>query len=172
MTIGPVQLLVLGFEDQEFTGEIMAEVEKLREHDVVRLVDLLVVRKDEAGEVDVIQASDLSEDEAIEFGATVGALIGLGAAGEEGAEAGALAGAAELADGHAFDESQVWYVADSIPPGTVAAVALLEHRWALPLREAILKKGGMLLADAWVHPVDLVAAGLLASEEAAQLHSD
>jgi hypothetical protein len=60
-----------------------------------------------------------------------------------------------------------WYVDDAIPPGTAAAIALIEHRWAIPLREAIQDAGGFHLADAWVHPMDLVAVGLLANEEAA-----
>ena len=95
----------------------------------------------------------------------VGALIGFGAAGEEGAEQGAIDGAAALADGHVFDE-EVWYVEDAIPNGTAAAVALLEHRWAIPLREGIRNAGGFHLADAWIHPADLVGIGLLEAEEA------
>ena len=54
-----------------------------------------------------------------------------------------------------FDE-EVWYVDDAIPNGTAAAVALLEHRWAIPLREGIRSAGGFHLADAWIHPADLV----------------
>jgi uncharacterized membrane protein len=166
MSIGPVQLLVLGFEDDNFTGEIAAELKRLREEEIVRLVDLMVVRKDDAGELETLHVSDLDEDEAIEFGAVVGALIGLGADGEEGAEAGALAGAAELEDGHVFDESEIWYLADAIPNGSAAAVALIEHRWAIPLRDAIVRAGGVALADEWVHPADLVAAGVVAAEVA------
>jgi uncharacterized membrane protein len=166
MSIGPVQLLVLGFEDDNFTGEIAAELKRLREEEIVRLVDLMVVRKDDAGELETLHVSDLNEDEAIEFGAVVGALIGFGADGEEGAEAGALAGAAELEDGHVFDESEIWYLADAIPNGSAAAVALIEHRWAIPLRDAIVRAGGVALADEWVHPADLVAAGVVAAEVA------
>ena len=133
MTIGPVQLVVLGFEGNSLTGEILAELRRLRDHDVIRLIDLLFVSKDESGEVTVMEASDLTQEEAMEFGATVGALIGLGEAGEQGAVAGAVAGAEALEDGHVFDEHEVWYVTDSIPNGSSAAVALLEHRWAIPL---------------------------------------
>jgi uncharacterized membrane protein len=165
MAIGPVQLLVVGFDGGEPTGKILPELRRLREHDVVRLIDLMVVRKDSEGNVDAIQASDLSDEEALEFGAVVGALIGFGAAGEEGAEAGALAGAAELEDGHALDEGEVWYVADSIPNDSAAAIALLEHRWAIPLRDSIREAGGQVVSDAWVHPSDLVAAGLAAAAE-------
>jgi len=165
MTIGPVQLLVVGFEGGESNGEILAELDRLRENDTVRLIDLVVVRKDADGNVGKLGQSDLSPEEAETFGAVVGALIGFGAAGEEGAGLGALEGAAALADGPVFDE-EVWYVEDAIPNGTAAAVALLEHRWAIPLREGIRNAGGFHLADAWIHPADLVGIGLLEAEEA------
>jgi uncharacterized membrane protein len=168
MALGPVQLLVIGFDDPKFTGKIRAELDRLRESEIVRLVDLLVVEKDEDGTITRSQASDLSGDEMQELGATVGALIGLGAGGdEESMEAGAILGASATADGHVLGEGDSWYVDDAIPPGTAAAVALIEHRWAIPLRESIRDANGFLLADAWIHPVDLVAVGLLASEEAA-----
>ena len=165
MTIGPVQLLVVGFAGGELNDEILAELDRLRESDIVRLIDLMAVRKDADGNVEKLLRSDLSPEEAEAFGAVVGALVGFGAAGEEGAELGAIEGAAALEDGHVFDE-EVWYVEDAIPNGTTAAVALLEHRWAIPLREGIRNAGGFHLADAWIHPADLVGIGLLAAEEA------
>jgi uncharacterized membrane protein len=163
--MGPVQLLVIGFEGGELKGEILAELDRLRENDVVRLIDLVFVRKDADGKVEKILRSDLSPEEAEAFGAIVGALIGFGAAGEAGAELGAVEGAAALEDGHVFDE-EVWYVDDAIPNGTAAAVALLEHRWAIPLRDGVRRAGGFHLADAWIHPADLVGIGILAAEEA------
>ena len=166
MTIGPVQLLIVGFAGGEFKGEIASVLADLRERDVIRLIDMGFVRKDEDGLITMIEHSDLSQDETIEFGATVGALIGLGVAGEEGAEAGAIAGAEAALDGGMI-EDQVWYIADEIPEGTAAAVALIEHRWAIPLRSAIQDAGGFLISDAWIHPTDLVAIGLAASEEMA-----
>jgi uncharacterized membrane protein len=166
MTIGPVQLLVVGFAGGEFKGEIMAVLDDLRDRDVIRLIDMAFVRKDDDGDLVMVERSDLSEEEAAEFGAVVGALIGFGAAGEEGAEVGALAGAEAAADGGML-EDQMWYIADEIPNGTAAAVALLEHRWAIPLRESIRNAGGFLISDAWIHPTDLVAIGLAASEEVA-----
>jgi uncharacterized membrane protein len=167
VTIGPVQLVVLGFEGGEFSGEIVSELKRLRDHDVIRLIDLLFVSKDESGDVTVVEASDLTEDEATEFGATVGALIGLGAGGEQGAVEGAVAGAQALEDGHVFEPDQVWYVTDSIPNGTSAAIALLEHRWAIPVRDAVQRAGGAMLDESWVHPLDLVAVGLAAADEVA-----
>lgn len=169
MTMGPVQMLVLGFEGDRLTGEIAPELARLRDNDVVRVIDLLVVKKNDDGEVEVMQRSDLSPDEATKFGAVVGALIGLGADDEEGAEVGALAGAAELEDGHVFEESEVWYLSDAIPNGTAAAIALIEHRWAIPLRDKIVDAGGVALADEWIHPADLVA--IAAAERADAAHA-
>jgi uncharacterized membrane protein len=161
--MGPVQILVVGFgEDAEFKGEALAELKRLRDADIVRLIDLLFVRKNADGSVDKIEITD--DDELMKLGAVAGALVGFGAAGEEGAEAGALVGAAAMADGELYDESQVWYIADAIPEGTAAAIAVLEHTWAIPLRNAILSAGGMALADEWIHPMDLIAAGIEAAE--------
>ena len=158
MAMGPVQVLVVGYgEDAQFKGKALDELKRLRDADIVRVVDLLVVRKNADGSVDKVEISD--EDELMKLGAVAGALIGLGAAGEEGAEVGALAGAAAMADGTMYDDEQVWYIADTIPEGMTAAIAVLEHRWAIPLRDAIMESGGVALADTWIHPADLLAVG-------------
>ena len=166
MSIGPVQMLILGFEDPQFKGEALAELEKLKEADIIRVIDALVVWKDADGNVAILQDTDLTQDEAMEYGAIVGGLIGLGMAGEEGLEAGAEVGAEAGADGHLIDDEEVWYAVDAIPPNTAAAIALFEHRWAIPFRDAIVRAGGFVLADEWIHAKDLVAVGLLAAEEA------
>ena len=166
MEFGPVQLLVVGFEDGKFSGEILAELRRLREHDVVRLIDLIFVARGEDGEFEAVELSDLPAEEAEAFGALAGALLGLGAAGEEGMEAGALAGAEAVDErGSVLDPDDVWYLADEIPPGTSAGIALLEHRWAIPLRNAILDNDGVILADEWIHPDDLVRYGAEAAAE-------
>src|SRR5262244_2925617 len=97
MAIGPVQLIVLGFNHPNFHGEVIAELERLHENGMVRVIDSLAVYKDADGELEVEHLSNLTEEEAIEVGSKIGALIGLGIAGEEGAEAGAAAGAQEAA---------------------------------------------------------------------------
>jgi len=117
------------------------------------------------GNVERMQLSDLTVDEAIDLGAKAGALIGLGfGADEESMRTGALLGAAEGSDGHLID-ADAWYVDDVIPNGSAAAIALVEHRWAIPLREAIWDANGFHLADAWVHPEDLVRVGIRAADE-------
>src|SRR2546429_10029654 len=101
MEFGPVQMLVVGFEHGKFEGEILAELKRLREQDIIRLVDLLFVNKDDDGEIQAVELTDLTQEESMEFGALAGALVGLGAAGEGGAEEGAPAGALVLWGGEA-----------------------------------------------------------------------
>jgi uncharacterized membrane protein len=170
MTIGPVQLLVLGFKQPNFHGEVIAELEKLRANDTVRVIDALAVYKDPQGNIAAEHLSNLTEQEAIELGSKVGALIGLGFAGEEGFEAGAMAGAAATADGiHILEDSDAWDVLSDIPNDSAAALLLIEHHWAIPLRDAIARAGGFRLSDGFISPLDLVAIGLLGAEDAARL---
>jgi uncharacterized membrane protein len=173
MAIGPVQLIVLGFNHPNFHGEVIAELERLRESDTVRVIDSLVVYKDAEGELEVEHLSNLTRDEAIELGSKIGALIGLGIEGEEGAIAGAEAGAEEAAaEGiHFFDDAGEWDVLEDIPNDSAAALILLEHHWAVPLRDAIARAGGFRLSDGFISPFDLVAIGLMSGEEAKDLHA-
>ncbi|MGZ4432624.1 MAG: hypothetical protein ACXVW7_03175 [Trebonia sp.] len=172
MAIGPVQLIVLGFSHPNFHGEVISELERLRESDTVRVIDSLAVYKDKDGELEVEHLSNLSEQEAIELGSKVGALIGLGIAGEEGAEAGAVAGA-EQAEAEGIDvlgTAEQWDVLEDIPNDSAAALILLEHHWAVPLRDAIARAGGFRLSDGFISPLDLVEIGLVSAEEARELH--
>jgi uncharacterized membrane protein len=172
MAIGPVQLIVLGFSHPDFHGEVIAELERLRESDTVRVIDALAVYKDAKGEIEVEHLSNLTQEEAIELGSKVGALVGLGIAGEEGAEEGAEAGAEEAAEEgiDVFGDAE-WDVIDEIPNDSAAALILLEHHWAVPLRDAILRAGGFRISDGFISPLDLVQIGLTTAEEANELHA-
>lgn len=172
MAIGPVQLIVLGFEHPDFHGEIIAELERLRASDTVRVIDALAVHKDADGEIEVVHLSNLTKEQAIELGSTVGALIGLGIEGEEGAIEGAQAGAEAASDGvEVFSDERAWDVLEEIPNDSAAALILLEHHWAVPLRDAIARSGGFRISDGFVSPLDLVEVGLVTAEEAQQLHA-
>jgi uncharacterized membrane protein len=172
MAIGPVQLIVLGFKEPEFHGEIIAELERLHDEDTVRVIDALAVHKDADGQIEVVHLSNLSKDEAIELGTKVGALIGLGIEGEEGAEEGAVLGAEAAADGvQVFSDEQAWDVLEEIPNDSAAALILLEHHWAVPLRDAIARAGGYRISDGFISPLDLVGIGLMSAEEAYELHA-
>ncbi len=173
MAIGPVQLIVLGFSHPQFHGEIIAELERLRESDTVRVIDSLAVYKNADGELEAEHLSNLSEQEAIELGSKIGALIGLGFEGEAGMEEGAEAGAEAVAEEggvKVFSEEDAWDVLEDIPNDSAAALILLEHHWAVPLRDAIARAGGFRLSDGFISPLDLVGLGLMSAEEASELH--
>jgi len=173
MAIGPVQLIVLGFEHPEFHGEIIEELEKLRASDAVRVIDALAVHKDAEGEIEVKHLSNLTKDEAIELGSKVAALIGLGIEGEEGMEAGAEIGAQTAAEEgiHVFSDEEAWDVLEEIPNDSAAALLLIEHHWAVPVRDAIARAGGFRISDGFISPLDLVSIGLATAEEAEELHA-
>ncbi len=108
-------MLSLAFDGNRFRGEILPELERLKREGLLRIIDLLFVRKDSMGGVMVTRSSDLDWGEAVSLGLYFGALAGLIGGGAEGMERGAIAGAAELADGHYFDEDDVFRVTQSLP---------------------------------------------------------
>jgi hypothetical protein len=146
--LGPVQLVVIAFEGGSFDGQVLDELRRLRARDEVRLIDLLFVAKDADGAVAEVQRSDLPGDEQVAFGTLVRDLIGADA-GDGARET------SEARDVAPVGRENVWFLADEIPAGSAAAIALLEHRWAVPLRDAIESAGGHDLIDRWIHPEDL-----------------
>jgi uncharacterized membrane protein len=168
-----VQLIVLGFNHPDFHGEVIAELERLHENGMVRVIDSLAVYKDADGDLEVEHLSNLTQEEAIELGSKIGALIGLGIDGEEGMEAGAAAGAEEAAEEgiNVFGGAEEWDVLEDIPNDSAAALILLEHHWAVPLRDAIARANGFRISDGFISPLDLVAIGLMTAEEAQDLHA-
>jgi len=170
MAIGPVQLLVIGFQQPDFRGEILEELEKLRESDTLRVIDSLSIYKDAAGEIAVLRLSNLTEEEATEVGSKVAALIGLGieVGMETGAETG-VKGGSEGAD--ALSDEDVQDALDDIPNDSAAALLLIEHHWAVGLRDAAARAGGFSVDGAFISPLDLVAIGMLSAEEAKELQA-
>jgi hypothetical protein len=127
---GPVQVLVVGFEAPSFSGEVLAELTKLRERGVVRLVDVLLVERRDDGTFEVLEPPPGSDP-------------GLGRIAAE-----VLGGGEE--SGGDRSPSDTWSLADAVPPGGVAAVALVEHLWAEPLVAAIGRAGGRPLGELWL----------------------
>jgi uncharacterized membrane protein len=157
---GPIQIWSFVFNGNKFKGEILPELERLKNEHVIRVIDLLAVRKDSSGAIATLTASDLGWEEASSFGAVIGALMGWGASGEEGIAAGAISGAAELADGHAFGEETQAGLAESIPPNSTAALVMVEHVWAKPLQAAIARADGVEVGNDWLKTDELIARGL------------
>jgi hypothetical protein len=143
--------MVIGFSGGGSSGEIVTELDRLRDNELVRLVDVLLVAKDEHGNVAAMDGDRPGR------GAAVESLLGLGIAGDEALRECALVGTELRGDG------DVWFATQAIPPGTSAAITLIEHLWVIPLRDAIARAGGVTFADAWVHPEDLSLIGDLAA---------
>lgn len=129
---GPVQVIVVGFDEPSFTGEVMAELTRLREAGVVRVVDVLFVSRDPDGTFDTMEPPPGVDPDT---GRIATGILG----GDEG-------GSSPAEDS--------WSLADVIEPGTVAAVALIEHLWAKPLVGAIEGAGGRPLAEVWLSAED------------------
>jgi uncharacterized membrane protein len=149
---GPIQLLAVAFPGNRFKGEILPELDRLKQSRIIRVLDLLIVRKDRSGNVMVGTGSDLDWEEATALGSYFGGLAGLAAAGAEGMERGSIIGAAELADGHVFDDEDVFRLTEALGEDTSAALLLLEHTWARPFLHAVEDAGGVELMNDWVRP--------------------
>lgn len=160
MTVGPIHLVVVGFAQPEFKGEVLDELIKVREKGIIRLIDLLFVYKDAEGDITAVEKTDFSLVERMEVGAIIGGLLGLGAAGAKGAEAGAEAGALAVAEkDYGITDEEVEEIAAGIPRDSAALIMLFEHTWAINLREAILNAGGVPLVQGVLDPLTLVGLG-------------
>jgi hypothetical protein len=132
---GPVQVLVVGFEAPSFSGEVLAELARLREQGVVALLDVLLVERGEDGTFETLEPPPGSDPD---LGQIAAELLG---GGEE-----------PYAD---EAQGETWSLADAVPPGGVAAIALIEHLWAEPLVAAIGRAGGRPLGELWLPAGDL-----------------
>ena len=133
----PVQVLVVGFEAPTFSGEVLAELTRLREAGVVRLVDVLLVSRGDDGTFEILPPPPGAD---LELGQVAAEILGL----------------PEGVDGeHEALEGGAWSLDDAVPPGSTAAVALIEHTWAQPLVESIRRAGGRPLDETWLAPPDV-----------------
>ena len=166
MTYGPMQLVVIGFGRAVLPLDFVKELRRLRDAGVVRLVDAVFVAKDDHDNLNIIKASDITQDEAVLLGTVAGALIGYGAIGDEGIERGAEIGMLSAEDGlFGLSVDDVDEIADRIPRGTAATFILLEHLWAIGLKEAIRDSDGAVIAQGWITPNTLIAMGERMAEE-------
>jgi hypothetical protein len=143
MEIGPLEYVVIGFQDDDFTNEILPELNAIQASNLIRVVDLLFVSKGIDGTVTMREVSELSEEERQSFGGMVEDLNGL------------------------FTTQDIERLAAEIPPSTSAVVVLLEHTWTLGLAEAVRRAGGVLFTGGLVTPEALaqVSAELAAIKE-------
>ena len=164
MSIGPLQLVVLGFDEAAMPAEVIDQLRDLRQKGIVRLVDGVFADKNGDGDIQVVEVTDLDSDEALLLGTLARSLFGYGVTGLVpaliGTESGVLAG--EVGD-FGLTEDQLYEVADLIPRNSAAMFLLIEHQWALGLKQGVLDAGGVVLANGWITPATLIAMGQAAA---------
>ncbi len=166
MSLGPLHLLVLGFDKPEFKGWVADELDFLRETGTIRLVDALAVYKDIEGNVAALQESDVGIEERMLIAGAIGGLIGLGAGGAEGAVEGAAARMDAIAEsGFGLDDYDIEDIADQLEPDSAALILLFEHAWARGLKDAVLDAGGYVVNQAILDPFNLVSLGFDLAED-------
>jgi uncharacterized membrane protein len=146
--MGPVQVLVVGFDQPTFSGEVLAELARLREAGIVRLVDVLLVSRAEDGTLETLEAP---EGFASDLGGLAAEILGQPAADAEPEPTKIEADP----DAAKIESPAAWSLADAIPTGSTAAVALIEHVWAAPLSAAIQRAGGTALEETWLAQQDM-----------------
>jgi uncharacterized membrane protein len=161
MTVGPVQVIVFGFDrTDQFRGEVLEELANLRGRGLIRLIDLFVALKQHSGEVSAVEMNDLTEEESIEFGQVIGKLLGM--PGLQGSEASAEAIELTLATAShtvGLDYNGLRQVVDDLAPGKAFGVLMFEHTWAIPLRDAIRRVSGVPLAQGFLTQEALLMVG-------------
>jgi hypothetical protein len=160
MSIGPIQAFVIGFPDNQLLeGRIAEELARLSDVGQIRIIDAVFVMRD-GDDVSVLSVSDLDDDQRAELRSAVGALVGLGIAGGEGAVAGAALGASVDADAPTAADAVVAGLLDELPDGSSALVLAIEHLWAIPLRDAVRGAGGVVIGHRSLTAEDLIAFGM------------
>lgn len=171
--MGPIQILLLGFEDFRPTGRIADELAALSDAGTIRMVDARFVMKESDDDVVLARASDLDDAEREDLRAAAGALMGLGAgamlAGEEGAAAGAVLGAdAAMGIGEiGLSDAEIDALADDMEVGDALLLLVIENVWATGLRDALRDANAVLARQEYLTPEGLVALGAMLGVEVA-----
>lgn len=157
--LGPLQLTVVGFDEDKYARDIILEIKSLRKSKTIRLFDLLYLFKHPDGSFEGKEVSDLAAEEQREFGTVIKSLIGLSAGEVEHADASDVAGALENMDsGFGLTDSELTAVADQMPNNSSAIFVLFEHAWARGVKQAMINAGGKLHAQGMLDPATLKMA--------------
>jgi uncharacterized membrane protein len=141
MDVGPVEILMVEFPGNEFTGEIAPALAELVDQGTIRVIDLLFVTKDADGNVGAIELSDADDAVRSAFEPIVEEASGL------------------------LSEEDIEDLGEGLDPGSSAAMLLFEHVWATRFRDAVLASGGELLASVRI-PKEVVDEVIAAREPA------
>jgi Family of unknown function (DUF6325) len=138
--LGPVDWIVVEFPGSKFKGEIAPELQSLVERNIVRVLDLLIMKKDEDGSLEAFELSDLDDSE-------------LGAIRSYETELAML-----------LSEDDVTAIAAAVAPGSTAAVLVWENTWAAPFGSAVRRAGGQLVASGRI-PIQALLAVIEEDDE-------
>jgi uncharacterized membrane protein len=156
---GPIQLFVIGFPGNQFKGEIIPAINEARDNGNIRMIDYVFLMKDEGGNITAVQGTDFGKKEIKFFDAVLGALIGYGAAGVEGAELGAKAGS-EIAEMNlGLTEEDIRKAAKHIPNNSSSLLMIVENLWAKKIKQALVNAGGVMIAQGTLTPELMVRIG-------------
>ena len=170
MVLGPVQFVAYGFETiDRFRGQILEELDRLEASGLIRVLDLLLLAKEEDGDLIVLELDDDatdqdSIDQVVEVGELLAMLFGFELE-EADSATGNLEGS-EVVGGLSRDD--ILTLADELEPGNAAGILLVEHRWAVGFRDAVSAAGGFPLLQGYLSPdaMALIGAEALAVAEA------
>lgn len=166
MTLGPVQVIAVEFDDTDrLQGQVLEALDELTPLGAARIIDALFVAKEDNGDLIAIEAGDMGEEDEV-LGELVGRLLGFSFDGEPAADSGVVQGGDASLMG--VTPADIERIGDDLAPGTGALVMLIEHRWAAGLRDAVASAGGRMVAQGFLTPDGLMLLGaeLVAAAEA------
>jgi hypothetical protein len=161
MTIGPIQVIVFGFDDTDrFRGEVVEELSRLRGRGLIRLIDLLVALKQPGGSTIAAGLNDLGGQKAMEFGQVLGELLDVSTfEGRDVARAAIERTMVAASASLGLDYRGLRQAVENLHLCKAFGVLMFGHTWAIPLAIAIRRAGGVPLAQGFVTPEALVMVG-------------
>jgi uncharacterized membrane protein len=161
---GPMQLFVIGFPGNEFSGEILPAINEARDKEIIRLIDYFFISKDEQGNISSLSGTDLGRKEIKQLNSVIGDLLGFGAEGSKGAVAGVEAGAKFSENDRGLSESDIREIAESIPDNSSALLMIVEHLWAKKIKQALVNSNGVMISQGMLTPELVVRIGAALKE--------
>lgn len=156
---GPMQIFVIGFPGNQFSGEILPALNEARDKNLIRMIDYLFISKDEQGNISTLAGTDLGRKEIRQLDSVIGALLGFGAGGKEGAKKGMEAGLKFSENDRGLSESEIREIAANIPDNSSALMMIVEHLWAKKVKEALVNSNGVMIAQGMLTPELVVRIG-------------
>ncbi len=149
---GPMQIFVIGFPENQFSGEILPAINEARDKDIIRMIDYFFISKDEQGNISTLSGTDLGRKEIKQLDSVIGGLLGFGAGGSKGAKAGMEAGAKFSENDRGLSERDIREIAENIPDNSSALLMIVEHLWAKKIKQALVNSNGVMLAQGMLTP--------------------